>query len=104
MSVTFSSMEEENKMPYNETWNKIYKVYIPEAFVEVMACEVITYSIEEDEKELIKYGEGKFLNKQFKNVKILEVLRFQREESTGEKNTYISSTSDIPGENNSTKN
>ena len=50
MSVTFSSMEEEpNKMPYNETWNKIYKVYIPEAYVEVMACEVITYSIEEDE-------------------------------------------------------
>ena len=49
MSVTFSSMEEEpNKMPYNEMWNKIKKVYIPEAFVEVMACEVITYSIEED--------------------------------------------------------
>lgn len=78
ISVTFSSMEEANKMPFNEEWNKIYKVYIPEAFVEVMAC--ITYSIEEDERELTKYGEGKFNNNQLKNVKILEVLRFQKED------------------------
>lgn len=90
MSVTFSSMEEANKMPYNETWNKIYKVYIPEAFVEVMACEVITYSIEEDRhKELIKYGEGKFLNNQFKNVKILEVPKIpKRRMYRGEKHLH----------------
>ena len=79
MSVTFSSMEEANAMPYNIKWNAVYKVYIPEATVEVMAC--VTLSIEEDENELMKYGEGKFLNPHLKKLKILEVLRFHREEN-----------------------
>ena len=67
-------------MPFNEEWNKNYNVYIPEAFVEIMAC--ITYSIEEDEKELIKYGEGKFNNNQRKNVKILILTKIGWEEVT----------------------
>ena len=78
MSVTFSSMEEANAMPYNIKWNAVYKVYIPEATVEVMAC--ITLNIDEVEKELLNFGAGKFLNPHIKNVKILEVLRFHKEE------------------------
>ena len=77
MSVTFSSMEEANTMPFNDEWNKKFKVYIPEATVEVMAC--VTFSTEEDEADIMKYGEGKFINSQLKNVKILEVLRFQKD-------------------------
>ena len=84
MSVTFSSMDEANTMPYNKVWNKMYKVYIPEATVEVMAC--VTFSMEEDEKDLLKFGEGKFLNAQLKNIKILEVLRFQREDNVASNN------------------
>lgn len=82
ISVTFLSREEANKMPFNEDLNKVYKVYIPEAFVEVMAC--ITYSIEENENDILKYGEGKFINSQIKNVKIIEVLRFQKESQNQE--------------------
>ena len=77
MSVTFSSMKEANTMPFNVEWNSKFKVYIPEASVEVMAC--VTFSTEEDEDDIMKYGEGKFNNSQLKNIKILEVLRLQKD-------------------------
>lgn len=77
ISVTFSSIKEANEFPYNKKWNSVYKVYIPEASVEVMAC--VTLSIDEDEEELLEHGEGKFLNPHLKNITILEVLRFHKE-------------------------
>ena len=84
ISITYSSMKEANEFPHDKKWNSVYKVYIPEASVEVMAC--VTLSIDEDEEELLKNGEGKFLNPHLKILKILEVLRFHREENASDTN------------------
>lgn len=86
MNITFSSLNENTEgqnFARNEAnnfteshWSEQYRIYIPEKMVEVIGC--ISYAAEQDVKDIVSFGHGKFRNALLPDVKILDAVRFER--------------------------
>lgn len=85
--------KEANSLPKVEAWNKKYRIYIPEKFVETIGC--IQLSTENDIEELRSYGYGKFKNPEMPKVKILDTMRFTKIVDNGKNPPEMEQTSTV---------